>query len=71
MTGTVISSETIGKWCHRERVRKGWTMDELAKDARLSKSTVVRLETTTNTPSMYTIEQIAKSFGKRIAIIDE
>lgn len=71
MTGTVVTSESIGKWCHRERMKRGWTMDEVAKDAGLSKSTIVRLETTSNTPSMYTIEQIAKLFGKRIAIIDK
>jgi len=71
MTGTVVTSESIGKWLKRERHKRGWTMDELARDAGLSKSTVVRLETTDNTPSMFTIEQIVKVFGKRIAIIDK
>lgn len=71
MTCTLVTSESIGKWCHRERVKRGWTMEELANDAGLSKSTVVRLETTDNTPSMYTVEQIVKAFGKRIAIIDQ
>ena len=68
---TVVSSNDVGKYFHELRMDNGWTMDEVAKDAGLSKSTIVRLETTSNTPSMYTIEQVAKIFGKRIAIVDE
>ena len=71
MTCVLVTSENIGKWCHIERMKRGWTMEELANDAKVSKSTVVRLETTDNTPSMYTVEQIAKAFGKRFAIIDK
>lgn len=70
MTGTVINSDNVGKWFRRERVRRKLTMDEVAEMTGLSKSTIVRLETTDHTPAMYTVEQVVKLFGKRLVIID-
>jgi len=70
MTGTVISAENVGKWFRRERVRRKLTMDEVATQAGLSKSTIVRLETTDHTPSMFTVEQVVKLFGKKLVILD-
>ena len=70
MTGTVISAENVGKWFRRERVRRKMTMDEVAEKTGLSKSTIVRLETTDHTPAMFTVEQVVKLFGNRLVIVD-
>ena len=70
MTGTVISAENVGKWFRRERVRRKMTMDEVAEKTGLSKSTIVRLETTSHTPAMFTVEQVVKLFGNKLVILD-
>ena len=70
MTGTGVSSQNIGKWFHRERVKRKLTMDEVAQMTGLSKSTIVRLETTDHTPSMYTVEQVVNLFGNILVIVD-
>ena len=70
MTGTVITADNVGKWFRRERVRRKLTMDDVAEMTGLSKSTIVRLETTDHTPAMYTVEQVVKLFGKKLVIID-
>lgn len=70
MTGTVINSKNVGKWFHRERVKRKLTMDAVAQMTGLSKSTIVRLETTDHTPAMYTVEQVVKLFGNKLVIVD-
>ena len=70
MTGTVITCDNIGKWLKKERVHRGISMAEVANRSGLCKSTITRIETEKQPPSLFTLEQICNAFGKRIVIID-
>ena len=71
MTGTVVTSESIGKWIKRERHKRGWSVEDVANMANMSKSTVIRMEKHLLTPNMYSVERILAVFNKKMVIVDD
>lgn len=71
MTGTVITSETIGVWLKRERHKHGWSVEDVARMANMSKSTVTRMEKHNLTPNMYSVERVLAVFNKKMVIVDD
>lgn len=68
--GAIVTCDSIGKWLTKERTQRGLSMSQVAELAGVCKSTIVRIETEQQPPSLWTVEQICAAFGKRIAIID-
>lgn len=50
----------------RERKARGWTQDDLARKARLSKSTIVNTERAFRGPSLEVAAMIAAALGMRL-----
>ena len=70
MTGTVVNSETIGKWVKSQRKKRGLSIKDLATMAGVAKSSIGRMEKHNLSPNMYTVEQVLKALGKRLVIVD-
>ena len=70
MTGTVINSDNIGKWLKVQRKKQGLYIEDVARLAGLSKSTIVRMEKHSLSPNLFTVEQVLAVFGKRLVIVD-
>ncbi len=53
----------LGEWIRRERQRRGWTQEELAVQAGLSKQVVGHIETNKRGGSSHTLAALAAAFG--------
>jgi transcriptional regulator with XRE-family HTH domain len=48
------------------RERRGWTQEQLAKQAGISRVYLARLETARQDPSLSTLEKLAKALGVKV-----
>ncbi|MGA0534172.1 helix-turn-helix transcriptional regulator [Hansschlegelia sp. KR7-227] len=51
-----------GRWCRASRAVLGWTQDDLAARARVSKGTIVAFEKEDRFPTVCTIRQVQQTF---------
>ena len=58
-----MRSTEIGDRLFELREQRGWSQTEVARRARLSRSTVVNVENGVRSPSMPTLRRLARAFG--------
>ncbi|GLK69308.1 helix-turn-helix transcriptional regulator [Hansschlegelia plantiphila] len=51
-----------GRWCRASRAVLGWTQDDLAARAHVSKGTIVAFEKEERIPTDWTIRQVQQAF---------
>lgn len=61
--GVVDSSLTLGEYIRHLRRRKGWNLQEMAKETGLSHSHLSRLENDNNLPNPETVVKLAGALG--------
>ena len=57
---------TIGKIVHRERLRRGWTQEELAEKTNMHPSFVGQIERGLKAASFDTLERLGLAFGMKV-----
>lgn len=60
------TAQKFGKRIKIERIMRDWTMDKLAEESDLGKTTIANIENGYSSPTLDTIEKLAKSFGFKI-----
>ena len=56
-------TKIIGRRIKFERMKRDWSQENLAELAGINKSTIGFIERAMNSPSIETVEKIAKAFG--------
>jgi transcriptional regulator with XRE-family HTH domain len=51
------------------RERRGWTQEQLAEKAGISRGYLARLETARQDPKLSTLEKLARALGVRVATL--
>jgi len=57
------TTQKFGKRVKIERIMRDWTMEYLAEKANLGTTTIASIERGTNSPTLDTIEKLAKALG--------
>jgi len=62
-----LSPKRLGVTIKRERDRKGWTQEELARKVPIHRVYLAQIESAAKVPSIATLEKIAKALRVNIA----
>ena len=62
-----MSPKRLGVTIKRERDRKGWTQEELARKVPIHRVYLAQIESAAKVPSIATLEKIAKALRVNIA----
>jgi transcriptional regulator with XRE-family HTH domain len=66
-----LSLVQVGARVRAQRERRGWSLDELARRSRLSRSMIYGVERSQKAPTVLTLDRIATALGTSIARLVE